>query len=68
MSTTVQRPLKIIAFSANGIGWKAYEVRKQLQDLKIDVALFAETRPKPHMRFCIFIGLAVKTGTKAEMP
>jgi hypothetical protein len=68
MSTTVQRPLKIIAFIANVIRRQAYEVRKQLQDLKIDVALFGETQLKPHMRFCTFIGLAVKKGTKAEMP
>jgi exonuclease III len=53
MPTTVHRPLKITAFNANGIGRQAYEVRKQLQDLKIDVALFSEMQLKPHMRFCI---------------
>jgi hypothetical protein len=31
----------------------AYEVRKQAQDLKIEVAFFSDTHPKPHMRFCI---------------
>jgi hypothetical protein len=53
MPTRVRRPLKIIAFNANGIGRQPYEVRKRLQDLKIDVALFSETRNKPHMRFYI---------------
>jgi hypothetical protein len=47
MSTRVHSSLKIIAFSANGIGSQAYEVRKQLQDLKIDVALFSETHLNP---------------------
>jgi hypothetical protein len=37
MATTVHRPLKIITFNANDIGRRAYKVRKQLQDLKIDV-------------------------------
>jgi hypothetical protein len=53
MSTKVYRPLKIIAFSANSIGRQAYEVRKELQDIKIDVALFSETYLKHHMRFYI---------------
>jgi hypothetical protein len=53
MPTAVHRPLKIIAFNANGVGGQAYEVRKQLQDLKVDVALFSETHLKSHMRFCI---------------
>jgi hypothetical protein len=44
---------KTIAFNANGIGWQAYEVRKQWQDLKIDLALFSDTHLKPHMRFYI---------------
>jgi hypothetical protein len=53
MPTTVRRPLKIIAFSASGIGRQAYGVVKQLQELKIYVALFPETHLKPHMGFCI---------------
>jgi hypothetical protein len=43
MSATVHRPLKFVAFNANGIGRQAYKLRKQMQDLKIDVALFTET-------------------------
>jgi hypothetical protein len=35
------------------LGGQAYEIRKQLQDLKIDAALFSETHLKPRMRFCI---------------
>jgi inorganic pyrophosphatase len=71
MPTTVHRPLKVIAFNANGIGRQSFEVRKQLQELKIDVPLFSETHLKPYMTFYIpnydFIRLTVKTGTKAEL-
>jgi exonuclease III len=45
--------LKVVAFNANGIGRQAHELRKQMQDLKIDVALFSETHLKPHIRFYI---------------
>jgi hypothetical protein len=45
--------LKVVAFSANGIGRQAYELQKQMQDLKIDVALFYEKHLKPYMRFYI---------------
>jgi hypothetical protein len=41
---------KVKAFNANSIGRQAY-----------NMALFSET----HLRFMIFIGLTVKTGTKA---
>jgi hypothetical protein len=40
MASRVHRPLKIIAFNANGIG---RQLSKQLQDLIIDVALFSDT-------------------------
>jgi exonuclease III len=53
MASRVHRPLKIIAFNANGIGRQRHELSKQLQDLSIDVALFSETYPKPHERFFI---------------
>jgi hypothetical protein len=53
MPITVHTSLKIGAFNANGIGRQAYEVRKQLQDFKIDEALFSETHLKPHERFYI---------------
>jgi exonuclease III len=49
----VHRPLKIVSFNANGIGRQTYELRKQMQELKTDVALFLETHLKPHMRFYI---------------
>jgi hypothetical protein len=39
--------------SESGIARKAYEVRKQLQDLRIDVALVSETNLKPHTRIYI---------------
>jgi hypothetical protein len=53
MAATVHRPVKDVAFNANGIGRQAYELLKQMQDLKIDVAVLTETHLKPHMRFCI---------------
>ncbi|PNF35683.1 hypothetical protein B7P43_G17443 [Cryptotermes secundus] len=53
MATRVHRPLKVIAFNANGIGRQRYELSKQLQDLHVDVALFSETHLKPHERFFI---------------
>jgi exonuclease III len=53
MAARVHRPLKVIAFNANGIGRQCYELSKQLQDLHIDVALLSETHLKPHERFFI---------------
>jgi hypothetical protein len=53
MAAKVRRPLKVVAFNAKGIGKQAYELRKQMQDLKQDVALFTETHLKPHLRFYI---------------
>jgi hypothetical protein len=53
MANRVHRPLKVIAFNANGILRQRYELSKQLQDLHIDVALFSETHPEPHERFSI---------------
>jgi hypothetical protein len=51
MAATVHRPLTVVAFNANGIGRQAHELRNQMQDLRIDVALFSETHLKPHMTF-----------------
>jgi hypothetical protein len=51
MTETVHRPLKIIAFNANDIGRYVYELRRKLQELKIDVALFSETDLIPHIRY-----------------
>jgi hypothetical protein len=53
MANRVHRPLKVIAFNANGILRQWYELSKQLQELHIDVALFSETHLKPHERFYI---------------
>jgi exonuclease III len=53
MATGIHRPLKIIAFNANGIWRQRYELSKQLQDLHVDVALFSETHLKPHEKFVI---------------
>jgi hypothetical protein len=53
MVNRVHRPLKVIAFNANGILRQRYELSKELQDLHIDVALFSETHLKPHERFSI---------------
>jgi exonuclease III len=53
MAARVHRALAVVAFNANGIGRQAHELRKQMQDIKTDVALFSETHLKPHMRFYI---------------
>jgi hypothetical protein len=53
MAARVHRPLKVLAFNANGIGRQRYELSKQLQELHIDVALFSETHLKPHERYFI---------------
>jgi hypothetical protein len=53
MATRVHRPFKVLAFNANGIGRQRYELSKQLQELRIDVALLSETYLKPHERFFI---------------
>jgi hypothetical protein len=53
MAAKVQRPLKVIAFNANGIWRRRYELSKQLQDLHIDVALLSGTHINPHERFFI---------------
>jgi hypothetical protein len=53
ITAKVHRPLKDIAFNANGIWRQHYELSKQLQDLHIDVALLSEIHLKPHERFFI---------------
>jgi hypothetical protein len=53
MAAEVHRPLKVIAFNANGIWRQLYELSKQRQDLHIDVALFSEKHLKRHERFFI---------------
>jgi hypothetical protein len=35
--------LNVVAFNANGIGRQRYEVSKQLQEQRIDVALISDT-------------------------
>jgi hypothetical protein len=53
MAASVHRPLKVIAFNANGIWRRRYELSKQLQDLHMDVALLSETCLKEHEGFFI---------------
>jgi hypothetical protein len=53
MATRVHRPLKVVAFNANGIVRQRYELSKQLQEQRIYVALLSETHLKPHERFYI---------------
>jgi hypothetical protein len=44
MSTRIHRPLKVLAFNANGIGRQRYELSKELQELLVDVApVFRDT-------------------------
>jgi hypothetical protein len=53
MANRVHRPLKFMAFNANGILKQLYELSKQLQDLHIYVALSSETHLKPNEMFSI---------------
>jgi exonuclease III len=53
MNTGVHRPLKVVAFNANGISRQSYELSKQLKTLRIDVVLLSETHLKPQERFSI---------------
>jgi hypothetical protein len=72
MATRIHRPLKVIAFNANGIGRQRYELSKQLQDLHVDVTLFSGTHLKPHERFLfqitMFIVLTATRAEKVELP
>jgi len=52
MATRVNRPLKVVAFNANGNGKQNFELGKQPQDRRINGALLSETHLKPHERFC----------------
>jgi exonuclease III len=51
MASRVHRSLKILSFNANGILRQRHELSKQLEDLRIDVALFSETHLKPYEKF-----------------
>jgi exonuclease III len=53
MNTRIHRPLKVVAFNTNGITRQRYELSKQLQTRRTDVALLLETYLKPHERFSI---------------
>jgi hypothetical protein len=43
MDPRIHRPLKIIAFNADGIWRQRYELTEQLQDLHIDGCVFRDT-------------------------
>jgi exonuclease III len=53
MNSKVHRPIKVVAFNANGITRQRYELSKQLQTLRIDVVLLSETHLKPRERSSI---------------
>jgi hypothetical protein len=55
MTARMHRPLKIIAFNANGIWRQRCELCKQLQGLHIDVALLSDSYLKPHERLYIVV-------------
>jgi hypothetical protein len=46
MATRVHRPLKVIAFNANGIVSQRCELSKELDDMHIDVTIFSETHSR----------------------
>jgi hypothetical protein len=53
MAARVHRPLKVVAFNADDIVRRRYELSNQLQELHIDVALPSEIHLKRHERFFI---------------
>jgi hypothetical protein len=53
MAARLRRPLSVIVFNANCVWKQRYEISKQVQDVKIDVALLSETHLKLHERFFI---------------
>jgi hypothetical protein len=69
MAARVHRPLKVIAFDANGIWRRRCDLSKQLQDLHIDVALLSETHLEllegSLLQIITFIGLASSRKEKA---
>jgi hypothetical protein len=48
MAASVHRPFKVMAFNANDIWMRRYELCKELQNLYRDVAVLSETHLKPH--------------------
>jgi hypothetical protein len=53
MAARAHGPFRVTVFNANGIVRQRCELSKQLQVLRIDVALLSETHLKPHERFFI---------------
>jgi hypothetical protein len=51
MASRFHRPLKILSLNANGILRQCHELSKQLEYLRIHVALLSETHLKPHEKF-----------------
>jgi hypothetical protein len=49
----VHKPLKAVAFNANGIGKGRFELSKQLEGRHIDAALLSEANLKSRERFFI---------------
>jgi hypothetical protein len=72
IANRIHKPLKIIAFNANGIQRQRYELSKQLQDWNIDVALFSETYKTtihgPIFRIATFMELIATRKQKVELP
>jgi exonuclease III len=53
MASRFNTLINFIAFNTNGIWRRRYELRKQLQDLHIDMALLSETHLKLNEKFFI---------------
>jgi exonuclease III len=72
MASRVHKPLKILSFNANGILRQRNDLSKQLEDLRIDVAMFLETNLKPHEKFFLqtypFTELTAIREGKGELP
>jgi hypothetical protein len=71
MNTRIHSPLKIVAINANSITRQRYELRRQLQTRRIDMALLLEqtlslTRDFP-LEIIIFIGMIATRVQKVKL-
>jgi hypothetical protein len=67
MAARVHRPLKVIAFNADGIWRQHYELSKQLQDFHIDVSLLSNPMRGSLFQIITFISPTTSQEEKVEL-
>jgi hypothetical protein len=68
MAARINRPLKVIAFDANGIWGQRYELSKQLQDLLCSQRHISNSMRGSLFQIITFIVLTASQEEKAELP